>query len=273
MSPSVGHPSRSRSIAALSLLSLVSLPTLAFAQDDLSVAQRHYERAEFDRAVGAFDRAEQSEHLTHEELEAILRGRGLAHHAAGDVGAAEEDLSRLLSIAPSASLDETTPPAVRRLLERLREEVVPIAVEGVVMPSTTGYVVSLRVTGDVGALQRGARIHYASDAGPEQIDAPRAEVLTDEATLRYWLEVLGPGGAVIASAGSETDPLTYARETALAAASESSVMPAPSDDTGLIVGVTIGVAVAVAAVAVVLAIVLAPPPDTTLSGPMRVEMP
>lgn len=262
---------------ALALLgaSIFCAPRGAHAQSELDAALRHYERAEFDRAVTAFDRAEASEHLTHEALEAILRGRGLAHHAAGDVGAAEEDLSRLLSIDPSASLDETTPPAVRRLFERLREEVVPITVEGVVMPSSTGYVISLRVTGDVGGLQRGARIHHEGAEGVEQVDGARAEVLSEQDALRYWIEVLGPGGVVIASAGSSEAPLTYTRATALAAPANEGPMEerATSDDTPLIVGVTIGAVVVVAAIAVVLALVLSPPPDTTLTGPMRVEMP
>jgi hypothetical protein len=253
---------------------VLGCPASAFAHDDLDAALRHYERAEFDRAVAAFDRAAASSHLTRDELEAVLRGRGLAHHAAGDVGAAEEDLASLLSIAPGVSLDDTTPPAVRRLYERLREEVVQLAVEGVVLPSSTGYAVSLRVTGDVGSLQRGVRIHYESASGVETVEAERAEVLSDASELRYWVEVIGPGGAVLASAGSAERPLTYGRATALAATSNESVGDvAPSDDTGIIVGVTVAIVVVVAAIAVVLALVLAPPPDTALSGPMRVEMP
>lgn len=249
-------------------------PAPALAHDDLDAALRHYERAEFDRAVAAFDSAEASSRLTHDELEAVLRGRGLAHHAAGDVGAAEEDLASLLSIAPSASLDDTTPPAVRRLFERLREEVVALAVEGVVLPSSTGYAVSVRVTGDVGNLQRGARIHYESASGPETVDAERAEVLSDASELRYWVEVIGPGGVVVASAGSPDSPLTYGRATALAEAPTDPVgEAAASDDTGIIVGVTVAIVVVLAALAVVLALVLAPPPDTSLTGPMRVEMP
>gem|GEM_PF-3364315 len=262
-----------KSLLFASLL-VLACPASAFAHDDLDAALRHYERAEFDRAVAAFDRAEASPQLTHDELEAVLRGRGLAHHAAGDVGAAEEDLASLLSITPSASLDDTTPPAVRRLFERLREEVVQLTVEGVVLPSSTGYGVSVRVTGDVGSLQRGVRIHYQIDEAQRTIESEHAEILSTASELRYWVEVIGPGGVVLASAGAPDAPLTYGRAAALAEPpSESIGEAAPSDDTGIIVGVTISIVVVLAALAVVLALVLAPPPDTALTGPMRVEMP
>jgi hypothetical protein len=252
-------------------------PSLALAHDDLDAALRHFERAEFARAVRAFDRAEASDHLTREELETLLRGRGLAHHAAGDVGAAEEDLSAWLSLAPSATLDDTTPPAVRRLFERLRGEVAALSVEGSAIPSAAGYVVSARVTGDAFELARGVRIHYEGEHGAETIEGERAEIPLTASTLRYWIEVVGPGGAVIATAGSSSAALEAARAGAVVAVTlpeaPTPLEPPPSsDDTGIIVGVTVGVIVVVAVVAAVLAVVLAPPPDTQLGGPMRVSL-
>ncbi len=259
-------------------LALLFSPSIAFAHDDIDAALRHFERAEFARAVRAFDRAAASDHLTREELETLLRGRGLAHHAAGDVGAAEEDLSAWLSLAPTATLDDTTPPAVRRLFERLRGEVAPLSVEGSAIPGATGYAVSARVTGDVGELSRGVRIHYAGEHGDETIDGDHAEIPLAASTLHYWIEVVGPGGAVIATAGSRAASLEVSRAGVAVAVAEpegpTPVEPPPtSDDTGIIVGVTIGAIALVAVIATVLAIVLAPPSDTQLGGPMRVTLP
>jgi hypothetical protein len=138
--------------------------------------------------------------------------------------------------------------------------------------------VTARVTGDVGELSRGVRIHYVGEAGTETIEGERAEIPLAASTLRYWIEVVGPGGAVIATAGSEDASLEASRAGAVPLASEpeqaAPLSPPPaSDDTALVVGITIGVVVVLAAVAVVLAIVLTPPPDTQLGGPMRVVMP
>jgi hypothetical protein len=259
-------------VAALALGLALALPPIALAHDDLDAALRHYERAEFARAVSAFDRAEASDHLTREELETLLRGRGLAHHAAGDEGAAEEDLATWLSLAPTASLDDTTPPAVRRLFERLRGEAVALDVEASVVPTSTGFGISARVVGDVGHLTRTVRIHYRTTAGTDVVEGARADVLSSDATLAYWIEVVGPGGASLATAGSEAGPLEHRRDSIAAAAEPAGPPITGGDDTGVIVGVTVTAVVVVAAVAVVLALVLAPPPDTTLSGPMRVEM-
>lgn len=260
---------------ALSIVPAAALvmPAAALAHDDLDAAQRHYERAEFARAVSAFDRAEESSHLTRDELSALLRGRGLAHHAAGDVGAAEEDLATWLSLEPTATLDDTVPPAVRRLFEQLRGDAVALDVEASVLPSSTGFSISTRVVGDVGHLVRTVRIHHRTADGDDVVEGERADVLSSDTTLSYWVELVGPGGAVLASAGSERAPLERHRDV-IAAAEVTPIGPVSTgDDTGVIVGVTITAVVVVAAVAVVLALVLAPPPDTTLSGPMRVEMP
>lgn len=263
---------RSFLIAALVLLA----PSVAFANDDIDAALRYFEHAEFARAVRAFDRAAESDHLTREELETLLRGRGLAHHAAGDVGAAEEDLSAWLSLAPNATLDETTPPAVRRLLERLRGEVAALSVEASAIPSTAGYGISARVTGDVASLTRSVRIHYAGESGTETVEGDHAEVALAASTIRYWVEVVGPGGALLASAGSSEAPLEARRATTVAAVESGDTMPVappPNDDTAIVVGVTVGIVAAAAIVAAVLAVVFIPSSDTQVGGPMRVTMP
>ncbi len=250
-------------------LALFSWASTAAAQDALAAGVHAFERADFEGAVAAFDRAEASDELTREQLEQILSQRALAHHAAGDEGAADEDLSAWLSIAPDASFDDRVPPGPRRALERLRPEVAPLAVEAVALPSSEGFAVRARVTGDAFGLVRATRIVYVHDGVETQLDGTQAQIV-EPGTLRYWVELVGPGGVLLASAGDRSQPLQaeHAGTEELAPA-----RPPPSDDTALIVGVTIGAVLLAVGISILVGFLVAPPADSTQLGPPMRVMP
>jgi hypothetical protein len=239
------------------------------AQDDLAAASAAFERAEFAEAIEAYDRAASGDGLTRAQVLVLLEGRALARHATRDPAGAEADLVALLSLEPEAELGETAPPALRRELERLRGEAagrIELGADASRVPD--GFVVTSRVRNDVASLVSAVRVHWQAQGEWQRAEGREVRVPAGS-SLSYYVEAIGPGGAVLASHGTLDSP---ERVGALETTTVEEMRPAPpppSDDSGLWIGLGVGAAVIVAAVAIVLAIVLAPPPGTQPMAPME----
>jgi hypothetical protein len=117
--------------------------------------------------------------------------------------------------------------------------------------------VEATVRGDAAGLARRVRIVMrVSGREREAIDEPLELTVSEADAIEYWVEVIGPGRAVLATRGDATRP-------------EVSRGTGSSDDTWLWVGVSAGGGVVlVAAIVVGFFVGTQPPPLTQPSAPI-----
>ncbi|MGE0789949.1 MAG: hypothetical protein AB7S26_30020 [Sandaracinaceae bacterium] len=263
---------RQRLGAAL-LLSIATswlIPGSALA-DDLDDARAMVERAEFAAAIDAFDRVDHGDGLDRDGAVRLLEGRALAAHAARRRETVDRDLRALLSLEPLYRFDERAPPSLRSALEELRESIVD-RVDIVARAETVGDAIEIRteLRHDVASLVRAVRVYVDDDAGGWTMEerAPTAGPLEVAArpVVRYRVEAIGPGGAVVAHSGTIDEP----RVVRAALGDDPVAPPSGGDDTGLIVGLTVGAVVLVAAAVIVSVLfVTMQEPGFQLSIPME----
>lgn len=198
------------------LILAVGLATTAPVQAHALLDEGHrlYEEAEFVAALDALGRATAGDDLTHADLEELLELRALIHSALGDEAALREDLRLLAAVAPDHALHRGIPPDVQRIFTEIRASssgsprliVTPAASGG-------GVTITVSVENDWASVVRRVRIRgRMGEAGPfsEAIDAPLFVGTPLGEVVSYYAEAVGPGGAVIASSGTESEPLQAA---------------------------------------------------------------
>lgn len=208
---------------ALSMLSLLISSALvcstARAHALVDEGRRLYEEAEFVAALDALGRATAGTDLTRADLEELLELRALVHSGLGDEAAVRADLQALAVIAPDHTLHRGIPPDVQRAFAEIRGSssgpprllITPEASSG-------GVTIRVAVDNDWAHLVRAVRIRGRALEGTfsEAIDAPLFVATPNGEVVRYYAEAVGPGGAVIASSGSESAPLEAAGSAAVA---------------------------------------------------------
>ncbi len=231
---------------------------------------------------GAFADAEETyqtllaaeEGLDRTTLEAVYRALTMVRRALQDDAGVERALTALLSLDPDAVLEDA-PPSLGRVVERLREEIrAPVGVEvhGEVQRGEAR--VTVRATEDVASLVRSVRLYVREDEGWRARTGDTHRLAPD---TQYFAEAVGPGGAVLASEGSTTDPRMA--DPAPAGAEDPGVVAEdPSNDPDTAdegrsvwrwLGPVLGVLLVGAAVS--LTLVLRDPSQTTRpTGPMPV---
>lgn len=237
--------------------------TPALAQHDLDRGVALYEAADLEGALATLERAERGEDLTRSDLIRLLATRALVLFALDRSEPMLADLTALASLAPEHDLGDRAPPAVREAFDRARARVrEPLSVRAVAHPLAAGVRVSAEVRGDRGALVRAVRVRARAPGGSFRAGRDAVVLPTLADAVEVVVEVVGPGGAVLASDGADDAPrrLTVARGVDSRATDQRR-------DPALAVGLAAGAAVLVAA-AVVLALVLAGGGrDTVLVGP------
>lgn len=223
-----------------------------------------YEEADFDGALAAFDRAEAA------GLDRALLVRSIAHrvliaHASSDASTLETQALRLVSLDPEALRSEASPGLVRAL------ESARARADGVVRLSIVHAVVEgalqlrARVDGDVAGMVREVRLRARRGEG-ELVEAVNGVVTLPGSTTDGVVVVAdctGPGGAVLATLGTDREPHSLSAEIA------RQIVASPRDDTALIAGLAIGGALAVVAAIVVAVVVVDANASTAqLSGPV-----
>jgi len=266
--------------------------SLARAHSDVDEGRRLAQEADFEGAAAAFDRAEASSSLTHEDLVFLLEGRALVHMALGQQPALERTLTALASVAPTHRMGRDLPPDLRAAFARaLQASPGPLALETAASWRDDGLVLDARLLHDSGGLLRGVRVAWRADSGPWAVATAVPAVLGGPAarTVDYHVVAIGPGGAPLATRGSAREPLQETRPGAISdgarvpdpvvAARAATPVPTgspvlapvadeePEDDSATPWPWIIGGAVVLAGIAVVVAILLIPGSDTRPSFP------
>jgi len=205
--------------AAVALMAL--LPAQAWAHPLLDRAQRLFEEAEFQGALDVYAQAEQATDLSRDDLVTLYRQRALVHHAMGNTSELELDVFRLATLEPNLTLDASVPPVVRRAFDEAKGRVGdPVHVEATSARMPDGVRVTARVQNDLAAIVQAVRVTTRVDGGEwRAVAASTASVAAAEgANVEYFAEAIGPGGAVVAWAGTRMQPLRFGAAAAEGAA-------------------------------------------------------
>lgn len=194
----------------------LSSSSTAFAHPLVDLARQRLEEADFEGSISAAAEAEREGDLTLADYVALLESRALAHLALGDEAGMRTDLIALASIDRNHSFPDSAPPALREAFASARREVPRALGLRVAREERDGMLhFEAVVEDDTASLVRALRIEARSGTGAwirgqnGAVEVPRTDARVD-----YFAEALGPGGAVLASDGSRTQPLSYIPEAA-----------------------------------------------------------
>ncbi len=260
-------------VCSLAAIAALLVPAAASAHPLVDQARAQYDATRHREALELLDRAEEERDLTRADLEELLLLKAMIHRALRQMDLAEVDMFRLASLDPSRELGREVPPQLRRVFEQVLERVPgPVRVE--VRAERAGEVVTIRaeVLDDVAALAQGFRIFGRADGGPlRQSTEARLDVTAlPHQDAEYWAEVIGPGGAPIATFGTEAAPERLPGDGAATpvggdpdpAGTDPGSDPSTGEDEGVPVWpFLVGGAAIVVGVAIVLAVVLTQPSD------------
>ena len=246
--------------AAWALVALVALvamrPSVAAANDDVDQGWQRYLEADFEGALEAFARAERGA-LDRSELVSMLEGRAQVQFASGAEAQLDATLVALASLAPAHRLAPESPPELSARFAATAQRLgAALGVDVEVSREGGAMRVEARVRGDAAGLARRVRI-VARVAGVEReaVDEPLELLVGASDEVHYWVEVIGPARAVLASRGDAARP-------------ETSRGAARSDDTWLWVGLAGAGVVLVGAIVVGVFVGTQPPPLTQPSAPI-----
>ncbi len=249
-------PSRPRPLvtlfAALVTLLVTALSPLAAAAQ-LGPARSALAEADFERAERAFTRALEARVLSRDDIVAIHEGRAMARWAMGQERDARADLEALGSLEPERALPPEAPPPLVDAFASLARAPLGAALlwdqedgEG---PRDTLHL-RVGVRNDPAGLVRTVRVHVRTpgDDGwlvreERDVDVP----LAPGDALEVWIELVGPGGAVLAQEGSIEAPIVRGAgargSLGEPEAGRTSAGPGGGDSSLLWVGVGVGAAV------------------------------
>ncbi len=244
---------RARIVLALGL-AVLATPAVALAHPKVDEGKELMMEAEFERALEAFAEAEEASDLTRDDLVELLGARSLAYLAMDDASALRQELRALASLAPEHRWGREAPPELGEAFAQTLEVVdgtVQVRSESEGVPG--GVSVEAEAVDDHGDLVRELRIFTRVGGGSWRRTRSGTQAAPAGQRLDYYVQAIGPGGAVLAAEGSRDEPLQS--EPALAG---GSLVRSEDDEGGGIspwvwIGIGAGVLVAVG---VVLAIVL-----------------
>lgn len=250
---------------------LLTLVGVAHAQSSaLTRGVERFDEADFSGAIAAFDEAEAGDGLNRADLVDLYVRRASAHLAVGDREAMQRDLRRLASLDPTHAFGPETRPEVRQAFESVREgrEAVAVDVGHEARPGALRLVGT--VVHDPEDLTRRVEIYGRTRGGAWMNSDDGALVVpaVEGAVVEHYVLVIGPGGATIASAGSEDAPLVVRHDGTLV--DDSTSGPPITDDGGgdnTAVFVIGGVVVVALVVGAILLIALSGSNDATQPDP------
>jgi hypothetical protein len=248
---------------------LLSFASTVAAQGGISEGVELLQRAEFENAVQAFDRAEAaSEGLTRDDLIQLYIHRASAQLALQQGARMRADLRRLASLDPRHEFGPETRPEIFEAFEALAGGA-PISLSSDVSEDPGGVRVTGQVANDSENLTRGVRIRARVGAGDWR-EGEGSLVLPAAVggTVEYVVEAVGPGGAVLSNEGTSDAPATHVLGGA-SGSGPTSDDPLDDDEgsnVGLIVGIVAGVAV-VALIVAIIAVAASSGNDQTMPDP------
>lgn len=232
-----------------------SLPALAYAHPDVDRGMARYAEADFEGALTAFERAEESPGLSRAELASLLEGRALVHYALGDRDALARDLAELAVVEGAHRFRDDAPPDVVEAYVRARAATRPVRV--VVRPRALADRVELSAEAldDTQGLVRRVELFARVHGRWEQSDTGALEVEGRPRTIEVVARAVGPGGVVLAHHGRRDAP-----ELVRLSGDAEPV------EWGWI-GLGIGVAVAVGVIVTIVVLATGESGDTIVVGP------
>lgn len=233
------------------LFAVVSMlaATPAFSQlaprnDALTRGQQQVDDGDFEDAVKTLEAGIDAPDLTDEQLAELYRLLGLSHLYLGNEDKARDAFEKLLQARPDYELPKATPPKIRTLYARIKDDIrkrrvrpVTLTVSGV-PEQTPGQAVTVESRIDDMALGAKAKLFYRRSGAQNysSIDFMRdradrslyratipAFELPEEAAaydLEYYVEVADAAQRRLAGRGDPFTPLTF-RVNAKATASEA----------------------------------------------------
>ena len=253
----------------LASIALLALPSRALAHPLLDEAARRYAEADFAGAIEAFAQAEASNDLSREDLIALYTSRSLVRFAMQEIDAVEEDLTRLATLDPDLEVPPDMPPAMQEMFARVKERIrTAIAVEGRVERVRNGLRVRAEVTGDVMGIVRDVAVHGRAGGAAWEHGADGELFVQDPSVLLQWyVEAIGPGGAVVANHGAQDAPLVREPPRAVPARPSLDDAVAEESDSGAGWWIAGGAVVAVAAIVTVVLVTSAGAETSRFAGP------
>ena len=198
-------------IACLCAVQAPGAAAQAQTRSPVDEGRRLFEQADFYGALEALREAEASSALDLEELTRLYETRILVHLALGERGQIHRDLAALATIRPDHGLGAEVPPAVRddfRTLVGQRAGPLGVVIEP--QASDGQLLLSARVVGDPDGLVREARLYARVDGGRWASASDTLRVAAEPGErVEHYVELVGPGGAVLRQRGSATDPLVW----------------------------------------------------------------
>jgi hypothetical protein len=184
---------------------MLALASPASAHPDVDRGRARYEQADLDGALRAFARAESADDLSRSDLLELLESRVMVQIARGDQAAADQDLARIRSIDPDHEFGRDVPPDVVESFRALGSaDALAVSADG--LSDDGAVVLTARVTNDPTSLIREVRIHARTPGGEWETEVGERMQL-DADDVEFWAEAVGPGGAVLATAGQPDDPM------------------------------------------------------------------
>lgn len=247
---------RARALRAAPLLAAVSgwlVAGQALAHPLVEEGRERMQLAEFDAALEAFARAEDADDLSRDDLIDLLDARAMVHLATSSREEMDRDLSALSSLDPDHLFGPEAPPELSdAFADVVASSVGSLTVRGSARPVPGGIELSASVEHDTANLTRGTRIWIRQGSGSWRRASERLVTLPAGGTVDYYVEAIGPGGALIARGGSRAEPLHSE------AAPGDSAAPIRSDGEGGGVGIWLwlGLGAVVIAGGVVAAVLL-----------------
>ena len=199
---------RTAIVVAVAALELASTPASGHPLVDAGRAR--LDEADFRGAIDALRQAEAATDLSLADLEEMLEVRALVLLGLGDAAAMEHDLLALATIAPSHRFTREAPPEVHEAFDRIGSaEPGRVAIEVELAPHQDVVVLQGRVLGDPAGLVRELRLYGRTGAGTWRSASNGSLRLpaSPGVVVEYRGEAIGPGGAVLARAGSPSSPL------------------------------------------------------------------
>lgn len=165
--------------------------------------------AQFEQALTAFGQAEGSRDLRRQDLARLYAYRAIVRFATGDRDGMEGDLARLLAVDPHAQLPASAPPPVRKEFARLAS--LGVTPPHLVAQSTDiggGIEVRATVEGGPAGLVHHVWVFARPGPGAKWVRGEqRVSVFVPAGvTVDWYAQAVGPGGAVLVSQGTSTDP-------------------------------------------------------------------
>lgn len=274
-------------LATLMVATTIGLGALfvaAPAEAQLVAGRRALERADFQRAIRAFDRAERTERLDRDGLISLYEGRVIARFAVGTRARARRDLQILGALDPAHTFPVEVPPEVgEALATTVRESGGGLGATLTWRDEGEGSTLTIEVARDPAEIVRAVRVHTRVGDGAWSTSAAReVRVAHGEGVIvAAWVELLGERDVVLAHEATEAAPNLHGEalppprplEEEPPIVIEEPPTETTSNDDALALGLGLGLGgAALVAVGVVLGIVFGTQtsPDTQPSLPMTV---